>query len=300
MLQDHSRPHVSVIVPTRNRIDKLARCLDSVYSSDYLELEVVVVDDASLDSVEGALAARFPKTRFLRNQERMMLACSRNAGAAAAKGEYLFFLDDDNILAPDAVRLLAETLGKSDRVAVSSPLIFYLARPGAVWTSYISRSKFPGFYTLHTEIPSADMPTFAFHNSFMVKKSIFEKLRGFDCENFPIRLGEIDFAHKVREAGYIAMINPSAKDWHDLGWAAVHMDSARAFYTERNRIILLKRYYSARDLKFYEICLLPFLGAYYLVHHSLSSSDNPLRTAGSLLRGIVAGLRFQTRNAKGR
>jgi GT2 family glycosyltransferase len=295
MRPQRARPLVSVIIPTRNRTDKLARCLDSVYTSDYGELEVVVVDDASLDPVADALSGRFPKTRFIRNQERMLLSCSRNAGAGASSGEYLFFLDDDNIVASDAIRLLADTLDGSDRVAVSSPIIFYLAQPDTVWTSYISKSKFAGFYTLHTEIPSREAPTFAFHNSFMVKRAIFERLRGFDCANLPIRLGEIDFAHRIREAGYVAVVNPGARDWHDLGWAMVHIDSDRAFYTERNRIIILKRYYSARDLKFYEICVLPFLGLYYLVHHSLSTSDGAMKTAGSLMRGIVDGLRFQAR-----
>ena len=43
----HPESSVSVIIPTRNRADKLARCLESVYKSDYGELEVIVVDDAS-------------------------------------------------------------------------------------------------------------------------------------------------------------------------------------------------------------------------------------------------------------
>jgi len=297
MQSSRARPLVSVIIPTRNRTGKLVRCLESVYASDYSELEVLVVDDASLDSVEDALSGRFPKTHFIRNQERMLLSCSRNAGAGASKGEYLFFLDDDNIVAPDAIGLLAHSLGTSNRVAVSSPIIFYLAQPDTVWTSYISKGRFAGFYTLHTEIPSSEAPTFAFHNSFMVKRAIFEELRGFDCANLPIRLGEVDFAHRLRDAGYIAIVNPGARDWHDLGWAMVHIDSDRAFYTERNRIIILKRYYSARDLRFYEICLLPFLGLYHLVHQGLNSSDSPVKTAGSLMRGIVDGLRFKERTS---
>ncbi len=291
-------PRVSVIIPTRNRTDKLARCLDSVYKSDFAELEVVVVDDASAVPAAQALSARFPGVRFIRNETRMLLSCSRNEGAAASSGDYLFFLDDDNVLAPDAIRLLAETLAGSERVAVSSPVIFYLARPNTVWTSYISRSAFPGFYTLHTDIPPADAPTFSFHNSFMVKRRVFEMLDGFDCANLPMRFSEVDFAHRVHAAGYSAVVNPRAKDWHDLGWTMVHIDSARAYYTERNRIIVLKRYFSRRDLRFYTVCILPFVGAYYLVHHPLSTSDGRLKTASSFLRGTVAGLRFKVTRAQ--
>lgn len=284
---------VSVVIPTRNRTEKLARCLESVHESDYPRLEVVVVDDASDEPVKDELGARFPRVRFLRNMKRRMLSCSRNSGAAASKGEYVLFLDDDNVLAPDAIRLLCETLGTSDRVAVATPVIFYLARPQTVWTSYIARSWLPGFYSLHTDIPSAPTPTFSFHNSFMVKRAVFDELGGFDCANFPVRYSEVEFAHRVARAGYLAVLDPRAKDWHDLGWSLVHVDSARAYYTERNRIIVLKRYYSESDLRFYYICVLPFIGAYYLLHHPLSTSDGRLETAVSLLRGTLDGIRFR-------
>jgi GT2 family glycosyltransferase len=291
-----TRPRVSVIIPTRNRADKLARCLDSVYKSDCGEIEVVVVDDASEAPVSAIFSGKFPNIRFVRNSRRELLSCSRNSGAAVSSGDYLFFLDDDNVLAPDTIRLLAETLDKSERVAVSSPIIFYLSRPTTVWTSYISRGKFPGFYALHTDVPRANALTFSFHNSFMVKKSIFDLLHGFDCVNFPIRFSEVDFAHRLSARGYVALVNPSAKDWHDLGWTMVHVDSARAYYTERNRIIVIKKYFKKRDLSFYSVCILPFVGTYYLVHHPLSTTDGRMKTASSFLRGIVAGLTFNEPN----
>ncbi len=286
-------PRISVVIPTRNRMDKLVRCLESVFKSDYGELEVMVVDDASDNPVGPILSGRFPSVRFIRNRERRLLSCSRNMGAAASSGDYLFFLDDDNVLAPDAIRLLSESLGKSERIAVSAPLIFYLGRPTTVWTSYISRSKFPGFYTLHTDIPASDAVTFSFHNSFMVKREVFERLRGFDCTNFPIHFSEVDFAHRVSEGGYLAVINPRAKDWHDLGWSMVHVDSARSYYTERNRIIVIKRYYQKGDLRFYSVCILPFISLYYLLHHTISSSDGRIQTATSFLKGIISGLTFK-------
>jgi GT2 family glycosyltransferase len=289
------KPRVSVVIPTRNRTNKLARCLDSVYKSDYDEVEIIVVDDASTVPVGQLLSAKFPDVRFIRNEARRLLSCSRNEGAAASSGDHLFFLDDDNVLAADTIRLLAEALDKSERVAVSSPVIFYLGRPTTVWTSYISRSVFPGFYKLHRDTPADVAPTFSFHNSFMVKRRIFDMLHGFDCANFPIRFSEVEFAHRVNAAGYVAVVSPQAKDWHDLGWTMVHIDSARAYFTERNRIIVLKRYFSRSDLVFYCFCILPFVGAYYLVHHPLSTTDGRLKTASSFLRGTVAGLRFKER-----
>jgi GT2 family glycosyltransferase len=266
--------------------------LESVYKSIYPRIEVIMVDDASEKPVEQALSDKFSGARFVRNSSRRLLSCSRNAGAAAAGGEYLFFLDDDNVIDPAAIGGLVDCF-TGDKVAVSSPMIYYLAEPQKVWTSYIVKSKFPGFYTLHTDVPDATTETFSFHNSFMVKRSVFEEVQGFDCTNFPIRFSEVDFAHRLHARGYRAVVNPAARVWHDLGWSRVHIDSARAYYTERNRIIVLKRYFSRRDLAFYSICILPFLGSYYLIHHPLSTSDGRLKTASSFLRGTAAGLRFE-------
>jgi GT2 family glycosyltransferase len=285
---------VSVIVPTRNRTEKLVRCLESVYKSSYPRIEVIVVDDASETPTEEALSGRFPGAKFIRNSNRRLLSCSRNTGAAASTGEYFFFLDDDNVIDAGAISELVECFAGAN-VAVATPVIYYLSEPQKVWTSYIVRGRFPGFYTLHTDVPKTTADTFSFHNSFMFKRSVFEEAHGFDCANFPMRFGEVDLAHRLHAKGYRAVVNPEAKVWHDLGWSLVHIDSARAYYTERNRIIVLKRYYDRRDLTFYCVCVLPFLGAYYLVHHPLSTSDGRLRTASSFLRGTVAGLRFSER-----
>lgn len=82
-----------------------------------------------------------------------------------------------------------------------------------------------------------------------------------------------------------------------MSWALVHIDSARAYYTERSRMIVLKRYFRRRDFLFYIFCLLPFVGAYYLIHHALSSSDGKLKTASSFLRGVASGLTFRESSA---
>jgi GT2 family glycosyltransferase len=284
---------VSVIIPTRDRIDKVLRCIESVRKSTYGPIEIVVVDDASQKNVASELSGLFPEVKFIRNSSRRFLSCSRNEGAELSRGTYLFFLDDDNLVAPDAVAALVRILDEYETAAVACPVIYYLSRPSEVWTSYITRSIFPGFYRLRKEIHPDVMDTFSFHNSFMVKGRAFRELGGFDCRHLPIRFSEVDFAHRLHARGYRALVTPDSRVWHDLGWALVHIDSRRAYFTERNRMIIIKRYYNPSQFRFYAICILPFLSGYYLLHHSLSSTDGALRTAASFLRGIIDGLTFR-------
>lgn len=106
-------PLVSVVLTTFDRPLLLARALESLEAQDWPALEVVVVDDASpspaarafLDALEPRLAAR--GWRLVRQAANAYLGAARNAGAAAARGEFVAFLDDDNTAYPHWVSTLA-------------------------------------------------------------------------------------------------------------------------------------------------------------------------------------------------
>ena len=74
--------------------------LDSVFAQTYAPIEVIVVDDGSEDDTAGVVARRAPAARLIR-QSRKGPAEARNAGVAAASGEYLAFLDADDLWIPD-------------------------------------------------------------------------------------------------------------------------------------------------------------------------------------------------------
>jgi glycosyltransferase involved in cell wall biosynthesis len=103
------QPLVSVCVTTFERPALLAEALSSLEAQTYPSLEVVVVDDAStdlaacafLDAIAPRLAAR--GWTLIRHAENSYLGASRNTAVAAAKGEFVIFLDDDNIPTPDMV-----------------------------------------------------------------------------------------------------------------------------------------------------------------------------------------------------
>jgi glycosyltransferase involved in cell wall biosynthesis len=108
---------VSVIVPTRNRSRLLTATLLSVLRQRDVDLEVIVVDEASTDDTPAILAAAArgdPRIRIIRHDTPLGVSAARNRGAAVASGEWVGFLDDDDLWAPDKlVRQLhaAETAG---------------------------------------------------------------------------------------------------------------------------------------------------------------------------------------------
>lgn len=124
---------LSVVVPTRDRPERLHDCLVSLQCQIVLPHEIVVVDDGSTrdlaPALTGAATARVP-VRVVR-QEPMGLAAARNTGAEAATGDAVAYLDDDTVAAPRWAGAMARAFEATgcDVVAGRIALAFETARP---------------------------------------------------------------------------------------------------------------------------------------------------------------------------
>jgi glycosyltransferase involved in cell wall biosynthesis len=92
-------PFFSVIIPTYNRRDRTVRAVRSVLAQRFADYEIVVVDDGSADGTGDAVAALHPGIRVLRQPNRGA-AAARNAGISASRGEWVAFLDSDDLWLP--------------------------------------------------------------------------------------------------------------------------------------------------------------------------------------------------------
>lgn len=99
-------PRFSVIIPAFNAAATLARAIESVRTQSWPADEIIVIDDGSTDAT-AEIAAGFAGVRLIR-QKNSGVSVARNAGAAAATGEWLAFLDADDWYAPDRIKLHAE------------------------------------------------------------------------------------------------------------------------------------------------------------------------------------------------
>jgi glycosyltransferase involved in cell wall biosynthesis len=101
-----SHPTVSVVIPTRNRAELLTtHALPSALAQRDVDVEVVVVDDGSDDDGRRALdSLTDPRVRVVHHPMREGQSRARNSGIEAARGEWIAFLDDDDLWAPDKLR----------------------------------------------------------------------------------------------------------------------------------------------------------------------------------------------------
>lgn len=90
---------VSVVIPAYNVGKHIAEAIDSVVAQDYPQLELIVVDDGSQDDTAEVVASRYPQATLIRKANGGA-ASARNAGIRAASGEFIAFLDADDIWLP--------------------------------------------------------------------------------------------------------------------------------------------------------------------------------------------------------
>jgi glycosyltransferase involved in cell wall biosynthesis len=120
------RPEVTVVIPTRNRWPLFSRtALRAALGQEQVDHEIVVVDDGSTDGTAERLAGlREPRLRVIRHDTARGVSRARNAGIEAARGEWVAFLDDDDLWAPDKLRMQLDAARRAGAVFVYA---------GAVW-----------------------------------------------------------------------------------------------------------------------------------------------------------------------
>jgi len=107
-----STAFLSVVIPVYNRPDLIVPCVQSILKSNLEELEIIIVDDASTDhtlEVCRRLTREEPCIRLLPLEQNHGQGFARNAGLEAAKGEYVFFVDSDDEVDPEALRELVHS-----------------------------------------------------------------------------------------------------------------------------------------------------------------------------------------------
>jgi glycosyltransferase involved in cell wall biosynthesis len=102
-------PKASIIIPAYNAERFISQAVDSALSQTYPDFEVIVVDDGSTDGTRAVLSAYGDKIHYI-YQENKGPSAARNAGFLASQGDYLLFLDSDDLIAPNKLELQVSLL----------------------------------------------------------------------------------------------------------------------------------------------------------------------------------------------
>jgi GT2 family glycosyltransferase len=295
---------VSVVVVTRNRAEDLEKCLASLERAEGRVREVLVIDDAS--TVPINIQKSKMKTMVLRNETRSFLSRSRNRGAMDSSGDYVMFIDDDNIVDAQSISRLSAVLDKEPLAMVASPVICYTVRPKRVWFAGGWLAPISGIFVAAyrgadaDSLPTTPFHTELFHDAFMVRRDAFRQVGYFDETNFPMYLSEADLAARLKRRGFRAIVVPRARVWHNIppldGTASllrgVHItEPVRAYFVGRNRLLYMRRYSNRFAFLIHVIVFEPVIILIHLYAMLSGHARIPwTRLFGPYLRGVFDGL----------
>ena len=221
-LPSSANPRVSIVIPVYNNIHYTVACLRSIVEhSDATSFEVIVIDDCSTDATAQQLA-QIGGIRTIRNAQNLGFIGSCNAGAQAAQGEFVFFLNNDTVVThgwlqallrcaeeqPDAGLIGAKLVYPDGRLQEAGGIIF---ADGSGWNYGRFEDPNDPRFNFRRE---ADYCSGA---AILLRRDFFRELGGFDARYAPAYYEDTDLAFAVRAAGKKVIYEPRSVIVHFEG-----------------------------------------------------------------------------------
>lgn len=216
----------SIIIPVFNKVEFTFQCISSLIQEiDFSENEVIVVDNASTDETEQVLAHFENVVRVISNEENRGFVDACNQGAAAARGRYLLFLNNDTKVLPGWLNHLVETIEANPENGAVGSMFLYpdgsIQEAGAIiWKDGEAHHYGWGAAPDDRRFNFAREVDYCSAASLLIKKEIFQRLGGFDRRFAPAYYEDVDLCFGVRSLGYRVVYQPMSRLVHFEGVTA--------------------------------------------------------------------------------
>ena len=214
-------PTFSVIIPTFNRASYLKLTLESVWRQTFTDYEIIVVDDGSTDDTAAWLSEVASKVKPITQikQRNAGPGAARNNGAENARGEYLAFLDSDDLWFPWTLETVAELIAQHDRPSlISAKLLPFkeLSEVKAVERTRTTAEVFADYFA------ASDRDCFVGAGMTFVRRDTFLATGGFSTRQ--MNLEDHDLVLRLgTAAGFVRIVDPPTLAWrrHEASTADV-------------------------------------------------------------------------------
>jgi GT2 family glycosyltransferase len=249
-------PLVTLITVNYNAAEVTCALLDSIRRQDYHPVQVIVVDNGSRENPEQLFALRYPEVQCIRSEHNLGFAGGNKLALPHARGEYLFFVNNDAELTEGCIARLLAFFEKTPAAGIASPLICYFpAEPSPVSRPY-TVIQYAGMTRINpltgrnrtvgngepdrgqfaTPVPTA----YAHGAAMMIPRGILESA-GFMEERFFLYYEELDWCERIRRAGFSVWVEPRARVFHKESMTVAKMGALKTYYLNRNRVWFMRR-----------------------------------------------------------
>ncbi len=309
---------VSIITVNYNETATTCALLDSIRRQGYQNVEVLVVDNASRENPASIFKAGYPEVTFIRSEKNLGFAGGNNIALQAAKGDYLFFVNNDAELEPGCIEGLLQLFENQPNAGIISPLICYFPEPEPQGTPIpvhrspftVHRSPFIIQYAGMTPVSpftgrnrtlgerQADagqfaapaLTAYAHGAAMMIPRKVLEEV-GPMWDGFFLYYEELDWCERIRRAGFEIWVEPRARVWHKESLTLGKMGTTKTYYLTRNRIWFMRRNFDNWHL----VVFFVFFGLFTMPKNCLVYVlKGDFQNLKAFLKGVFSGFRLLT------
>ena len=222
-----------------------------------------MVDNASIQDEASFIQKNYPKVTVIRSEKNLGFAGGNNLGIKAAKGKYIFLVNNDTIFKDVNVQSLIDRLESSPKIGIVCPKIrFSWGNNPIQFTGYTPLSKITvrnksigfgeedrGQYNTPHSTP------YAHGAAMMIKREVIDKV-GLMPECYFLYYEELDWSMMITRAGYEIWYEPACTIYHKESQTTGQNSPLRTYYITRNRLLLVKRNWKG---------ILKYISYFYLI-----------------------------------
>jgi hypothetical protein len=251
---------ISIITINYNGLKDTCELMETLPLDDAL-IEVIVVDNASLQDEATVIEQRYPQVKVIRSNENLGFAGGNNLGIEASCGKYLYFINNDTLLEgqdssfkktkngmPADLRHLVERFESDPQIGMVCPKIrFSWEQRPIQFAGYTPLSRVTlrnhaiGYNEAdYGQYDTAHPTPYAHGAAMMVKREVIEKA-GMMPTCFFLYYEELDWSMMIRRAGYTIWYEPASTIFHKESQSTGQDSPLRTYYITRNRLLLVQR-----------------------------------------------------------
>lgn len=245
-----TQPQVSIIAINYNSLDDTLEFLQSTRKLTYPNVEVILVDNASKTKPGDVIRERFPEVKFIQSETNLGFAGGNNLGVRAAKGDYLFFINNDTLLPENFLEPVMSFMQEHPEAGMASTKVLYpdgktIQYAGAIGISAITgRGKRLGLFEQDNGQYDRCYKTDLGHGaSLIVPRKVVETV-GAMPEIFFLYYEEHDWCEHVKRAGYTMYYIGTSHLLHKESVSTGKESPLKVYYMTRNRLLFMRRNFS--------------------------------------------------------
>ena len=248
-MTDSHRTDISFITICYNGFKDTCELIESLQEKLHsVTYEIIVVDNASREDEAAKISRLYPSVIAIRSEVNRGFSGGNNIGIRAARGKYLFFINNDTYIESDAISCLVERLESRPEIGGVSPKIRFAFPPqhiqfaGFTPLSRITlRNHMLGFGCPDDGKYDTPHPTPYLHGAaMMIKREVVEKA-GMMPEIFFLYYEELDWSTSMTRAGYELWYEPRCTVFHKESQSTGQLSKLRTYFLTRNRLLYARR-----------------------------------------------------------